>query len=226
MSLNASTLPSNSNFVRRFLEAGAYPARLVGLMTFGKQPQRPYKGVEKPPALTMRTTYEMLDEFLVDEEGNELLRKPLWQSEEWPFYSLSIDQAKSTERYKSLDPENKYGGNWPELLGMPCMITLSKEPSKKPGNTNIYNNITGVSAMTPKQAAKADQLINPTFMFDFYEPDMEVYAKQPDWVKEKFALAVDYKGGKLESLVNNLPEDEKPAETKVLTGAEDNKKDW
>ena len=52
------------------IEPGTYPVRVAQIIDLGLQPQRPYQGQEKPPAYEIMMTYEFLDEFCLDEDGN------------------------------------------------------------------------------------------------------------------------------------------------------------
>ena len=202
MSFNAKQIkqPANPNRKRPDpLEPGSYPARLVQIVGLGIQPSRPYKGEEKPPRLTIRLTYELLDEFMKDEDGNDLPGKPRWLSEELPFMSLKADLAKSTKRYYALDPEDKADGDWAKLIGAPCILNIINETDKRPGNDMVYEKISNVSTMRPKEATKAPELVNPPLVWDFYEPDVEVFKSFPDWIQEKIKGAVDYPGSALET---------------------------
>lgn len=200
-SFNAKQIkqPTNPNRKRPDpLEPGSYPARLVQIVGLGIQPSRPYKGEEKPPRLTIRLTYEFLDEFLKDDDGNDLPDKPRWLSEELPFMSLKADLAKSTKRYYALDPEDKADGDWAKLIGTPCILNIVNETDKRPGNDTVYEKISNVSTMRPKEAAKAPELVNPPLVWDFYDPDVEVFKNFPDWIQSKIKEAVDYPGSALE----------------------------
>lgn len=201
MSLNANNLPSKSSSGPRPdpVEEGTYPARLVQVFLLGTQKQRAFKGEEKPPVLTLRVTYELLDEFLKDENGEDREDKPRWISEEFAFHSLKADLAKSTKRYYALDPKEEAGGDWSKLLGAPCMVTITHSKGK---DDRIYENVAGVSTMRDKEAQKAPELKNPTRMFDFYNPDKEVFDSFPDWLKDRIKDAVDYEGGALEELLS------------------------
>lgn len=199
MTFNAKKLPAaNNSKLIPPLEPGSYPARLVQIIMLGIQPSRPFKGEEKPPRLTIRLTYEFLDEFLKDEEGNDVEDKPRWLSEELPFMSLRADLAKSTKRYYALDPNDEADGDWEKLIGAPCMVTIINEADKRPGVDRIYERIASVSTMRPKEAAKAPALKNPPLVWDFYNPDIEVFNKFPEWIQEKIKGAVDYPGSALE----------------------------
>lgn len=201
MSLNAKKLPASSNNNAKRpdpLEEGTYPARLVQVILMGIQKERPYKGEERAPRLYLRLTYEMLDEFMKDDDGNDLLDKPRWLSEEIPFMTLKADLAKSTKRYYALDPEARVDGDWAQLVGAPCMVTVVTEADKRPGVDRIYEKVASVSSMRPKEAAKAPELKNPGRIFDFYDPDLEVFNDLPDWIQDKIKSAVDYEGSDLE----------------------------
>ncbi len=200
-SFNAKNLPSAASNKKPVppLEPGGYPGRLVQVIIMGIQPSRPYKGEPKPPRLMMRNTYECLDEFLKDDEGDDIEDKPRWLSEEIPFMSLKADLATSTKRYYALDPEGSADGDWLKLLGAPCIINVINKASTKPGETRVFENIASISAMRPKEAAKAPALKNPTLAWDFYNPDVEVFKNFPEWIQERIKNAVDYPGSALEA---------------------------
>ena len=87
---------NGGNFVPQAnIEPGTYPGRLVQVIDFGLQPQRPFKGQDKPPAYELGTTYELVDEFMKDENGEDIEDKPRWVSESFPFHSLAADKAKN-----------------------------------------------------------------------------------------------------------------------------------
>lgn len=219
---NANNVPGNGGARKAFppMEPGTYPARLVGLYTLGVQPQRPFKGEEKPPVLELMTTYECLDEFLPDDDGEPDETKPRWLSETLPFYNISQDKAKSTKRYFALDPDNAAEGDWSKLIGSPINITIVVEEGSGKNAGRFYENISGTSAMRAKDAAKAPDLVNAPRIFDFYNPDKEVYDALPEWLRTKMQGAVDYPGSALEALVNGKeapkhnepPKAEKPAQ--------------
>lgn len=221
MSLNVKTIKTESNFVRPpALGAGTYPAAPVQVLGLGLQEQRPFKGEAKPPKQEVMITYEMSDEFLMDEEGEEDLTKPRWVNETFPLNSLDVDLATSTKRYNAIDPDMKFGGDFSQLVGVPCLIVLSASPSKKDPDV-IYNNVTSVNTMRAKDAAKMDGLVNPSKVFDFYEPDMEVFNSIPEWIQNKMKDSLDYGGSDLEALVNGGDKGKEPAGKAKASGAEE-----
>lgn len=199
MSFNAKTLPNGGG--KRLtppLEPGAYGARVVSLVLMGMQAERPFKGETKPPRLRIRITYELLDEFLKDEDGNDMLDKPRWLTQEMPFLSLKQDRATSTKVYYALDPEEKEGGDFSKLIGSVCIVTVGNEKDKRPGVDRVYERILGVSSMRAKEVSKAPPLVNEPYLFDFYAPDLAVWERLPEWLQEKIKTAVDFDGGVLQ----------------------------
>ena len=174
-----------------------YPARIVQLVLMGVQPQRPYNGVAKDPQERLYVGYELSHEFCKDEDGNVQADQPRWLGEDFPFYSLDADRATSTKRYHAIDATGQYGGDWLKMLGAPCQLTLTREPRKNgKGDTNYVSNVAGPLAV-PNYEQPA--LVNEPRVFDFYNPDMEVFAKLPKWLQERIKGAVNYPGSKLEA---------------------------
>lgn len=207
MSLNAKNVPSGGTPRERPepLDAGSYPARLVQVLSLGVQPQRPFKGEEKAPKLELMLTYEFLDEFLKDEDGEDIEDKPRWLSETLPFNNLDADLAKSTKRYYALDANAEHGGDWAALVGTPCVVTIVQNEGTGKNAGSVFENIAAVSAMRPKEAAKAPELVNPPKVFDFYDPDMEIFLSLPQWLQDKMKGAVDFGGSALEKAIKAGP---------------------
>lgn len=188
MALNANEVKfeGGSNFKVEVLPNGVYPARVVQVVNVGLQPHS-FNGEVKTPKVNLAVTYELSDEFLKDEEGNDLEDKPRHFSETFPFSNLKSDKAKSTLRYKALDPKEEYRGDWTKLIETPCNVTLGISDKGK-------NKILGVSSMRPKEAAKAPPLVNPAIVYDVYEPDEEQFKKLPNWIQELVKTRLDASG--------------------------------
>lgn len=197
MALNAKKIqaPAGDRVAQDNLEPGNYPARIVQIIDFGIQPQRAFQGKDKPPVQEIGVTYELLDEFMKDEEGNAIEDKPRWISENFPLHSLQADMAKSTKRYKALDPKEVFEGDWSLLVGTPCMVTIINNPGK---DDKVYDNVGNVSAMRPRDAANAPELVNEPKVFDLDNPDLEVFAKFPKFIQEKIKGNLQFKASPLE----------------------------
>ena len=193
---------------RKFVEqpnipAGVYPGRLVQIIDFGLQPQRPYKGADKPPAPEIGLTYELVDTFLIDEEGKEIEDKPRWVSETLPFYGLYADKAKSTQRYLAFDPNQDWGGNFAQAITLPVNITIV---NNKVGD-KVYDNVASISPMRPRDAEKCPELKNPPKVFDLDNPDKAVFEAFPEWIREKIKSNLNFAGSPLQKLVGGRVEE-------------------
>lgn len=216
MSLNAKSekYKSESKFKRPDpLEPGTYPARVVQIISLGLQPQRAFKGEEKDPKYMLYVTYELLDEFMKGEEGEDIEDKPRWLSEDFALHSLEADLATSTKRYLSLDPQMEHDGDWSKLAGTPCMVTITKSVSKK-DKDKIYNNVSSVSIMRAKEAAKAPDLVNPPKVFDIDEPDVEIFLSFPEWLQKRIKENLEYEGSALEEALTKHEKGEKKSDNK------------
>ena len=179
------------------LEPATYPARLVVVADLGLQPQRPWQGKEKPPAYEILTTYELVDEFMQDEDGNELTDKPRWLSETFPLYSLSSERAKSTVRYNALDPNGTIGGEWAHLITIPCLVTTVNNPGKGKNADKTYTNIANVAGMRAKDRENVPELVNKSVVFDLDDPCIAEFDQLPQWVQDKIKAGLEYPGSEL-----------------------------
>lgn len=200
MALKAPQQSNNSDYKpQAALEPGTYPARIVRVLDLGLQPQQPYQGQEKKPAHVINVTYELVDVFMVDDEGNDLEDKPRWISEDFPLNSLSSDLAKSTKRSNAIDPKNEFEGDWSQYLGLPCLVT-TRNYKKKDGS--LGDGVSNVSAVRSKDAAKMEELKNPAVFFDLSNPDLEIFNKLPKWMQEKIQSNLEYAGSPLDRALN------------------------
>lgn len=215
MALNSKKIPttSKSNFVEQeALEPDSYPARVAQVLDLGLQPQRPYKGEEKPPKHEIMLTYELTDAFMVDEDGEDIPDKPRWISETMPIFSLEADRAKSTKRYMAIDGKQKHAGDFAKLVGMGCSVLVTTY--QKDGK--VKNAVGDVSPLM--RGMVIPELINAPKTFDLDEPDLEVFRSLPEWLQEKIKSNLEFKGSALEALLDGAPapkkEEEKPAPKK------------
>lgn len=202
MALNANKVPftggGSGNFVKQeVLEAGVYPARLVQVLDLGLQTQMAWQGQEKPPAYQINLTYELVDEFMKDENGDDIEDKPRWVSEIVNLFSLQSEKAKSTQRYLALDPEQEFEGDFSQLLGIPCNVALVVEEGKK----GQFNKVASIATMRPKDAKKCPDLVNEPRLLDLDDPDLEVFSALPEWLQEKIKGNLEFHGSPLEALL-------------------------
>jgi hypothetical protein len=185
------------------LEPGAYPGRLAWVIDLGLQAQRPYKGEEKKPAYEIQTVHELSDEFMKDEEGNDIEDKPRWIWNSFPLFSLESDRAKSTKFYYAHDPNEDHEGDWGKLVGSPVIINIVNNKDKE---GKVWENVQGFSSMRPKEAAKAPELKHEPVVFSLDEPDVEVFKSLPEWIQKKIKDGLEFKGSKLDKLLGGKPQ--------------------
>ena len=196
MGLNASTTAVGKPRTPP-LDAGTYPARLVQVVDMGLQP-RSYKGEDKEPAQEIILSYEFSDEFMLDEDGEEQVDKPRWLSETFSLFNLESEKAKSTSRYKSLDPKGVHKGDFVALLGTPILVKVIQNP--KP-NGRVYSNVAGISPIREKDVNKLPALVNSPRVFDLSEPNMDVFNELPEWVRNRITTNLEFKGSLLELML-------------------------
>lgn len=229
MGLNAKNEPkSGGNNVNKQepMEAGTSPARVVQLIDLGLQAQRPYKGEEKKPVHEIKLTYEFLDEFCLDEDGNEIEDKPRWLSEDIAFHNLDCDLAKSTKRYNALDPKGELDGDFEGLVGLPCMVTVVNKDGTGKNKGRVFNNVGNVAGMRSKDAAKAPQLVNPPKIFLLANPDMEIFKSLPDFIQDKIKGNLEFKGSALDVALNGGEEPKEDPKAKDVNTDKGDGDEW
>ena len=203
------------------IEPGTYPARLVQIIDYGLQPQKPDMGKDKAPAQEIGLTYELVDTFMLDEEGNELEDKPRWVSETLPFYGLFADKAKSTQRYHAFDPKEDWDGDFSKALSLPCNVTIVNNTV----GDKTYDNVATISAMRQRDADRCAELKNDAVMFDLDAPNLAAFNKFPKWIQDKIKGNLNYAGSPLEKLLGKdagKKEEPKPAPKQEQEDDEDN----
>lgn len=220
MALNANTIKSASKprVQQDELEIGTYMCRVAQVVDMGIRPREKWDTAtnsyviddEKAPAQAMMVTYEFTTEFVKDAAGVEQEDKPRWLSESLFLFSLEVDLATSTKRYKAIDPTMSADGDWTKLVGFPCMVTIVH---KKNGKSKI-----GSVTPMPKGIPVAE-LKNEPKVFLMDEPDLEIFKSLPEWLQTKIKDSLNYKGSALQLMLDGgEPAKTTVAETPVVSG--------
>ena len=204
MSLNAREVPSSGGGGDRVqqaaLPADLYPARVVQVVDLGLQPRKPYKGQPKDPMHHIRITYELSDEYMKDEEGNDREDMPRWLSEKMPFYNIGAEKATSTIRMKAIDAGGVTGDDFTELVGMPCQLVVITAPHPQYAGQEI-NYVDGVTGPVKVKGYEQPELVNPTTVFLLDEPDMEVWETLPEFLQKLIQSNLEFNGSKLQGVL-------------------------
>ena len=200
MALKASNQQQTKFSKQAALEPGTYPARVVRVLDLGLQPQTDFTTKEaKKPAQMISVTYELVDVFMLDDDGNEITDKPRWLADkDFVLYPMFSDLAISTKRIKAIDPSNAADGDWSQVIGNACMVTVG---NYKRQDGDLGDKVLNVTACRPRDAANMPDLQNEGKFFDLDEPDMEFFNSLPKWVKEKIQGNLQYAGSPLEKLL-------------------------
>lgn len=173
------------------LDPGTYPARLVQVIDLGVQPQRPFKGQPKPDIQMISLTYELVDTFLKDKDGEDDESRPRWLSETMPLHSIKNEKAKSTQRYVAFDKENDDDGDWFAQIGKPVNVTVAINQV----DDKVYENVSALGPMRERDAARCPDLVNEPRLFAIAaEETWGAFEGLPQWLREKIEGARNVPG--------------------------------
>jgi hypothetical protein len=176
---------------------GTKMARLVGLIDLGHQPGFEYQGEDVKSSYKITFTYELTGSLM--EDG-----RPHHVSEDVNVSDYRGDgiTSKMMKRVDALDPTSTIsndGKNLAALIGLPCMVEVKHNKKGYPKITNV----TGAPEGIP-----VPELQNDPKIFNFDEPDMDLYNKLPEFVQGKIKAALDFPGSEVEKallLTNDVP---------------------
>lgn len=183
-------MPKKGGGNYELVAAGNYPATCYRVIDLGTHMEQ-FQAEDPQPKHKVMIVWELTDEKMSD-------GRPFSQSQE---YNLSSHE-KSTFRKHLESWRNKAFtdaelGTFEisRLLGVPCMLNIAHKPSKQ--GDRKFANITAVGSW-PKSMRddsgkpKVTPLVNEVLHLDLGNFDSTVYAKLPDWIKEKIAKSPEY----------------------------------
>jgi hypothetical protein len=198
MALNFADKPKAAKKDFGRAEDGAYPARIVQLIDFGKQYATDFK----------------TGEIKKYDDGNEVVQHKVWITFELPTETIEVDAVSKPRWYgkeyvvsthekaaltgllKAADPKGEHtakGRNVRGLLGLPVMITIGSTSSGKA-------KVAAVSAV-PK-GLPVDPLANPESFFDLDSDDVAMFEALPNWMRERITSGVDFDSTKFYQAIN------------------------
>ena len=163
------------------VEPGTHLATCIKVVDIGTQ-YGEYQG--KPTARRQVILEWELPNELV--ESGEAAGQPLTIRK---FYTASLNE-KATLRHdlvnwrgRDFTPEELNGFELSNVLGIPCLVTVTETDS---GGRKI----TGVTK--PPKGTKMPQQVNPSVSFDLDEFDGAVYQSLSEWLQETIAKSPEY----------------------------------
>lgn len=173
---------------------GTFPARIVQIIGLGRHENTNWQtgavmldddGKPKPPTNKVMITYELPTET-IEIDGEQ---KPRWTSKEYNLFfsdKAALAQVLNAAAEGSDDLE--------DALGKAVSLTIGTTSGGKDKVTAVTKLMKGVEVAELSQEAK---------IFNFDDPDIEVYNNLFDWQKKKMQEAVNFKKSKLESMLSN-----------------------
>lgn len=194
LNMNETKAPAKP---RQLIEDGQHMARIVQIVDFGLQEQRPYKGEEKPPAFELYITFEFPNQR-IDVDGES---KPMWKSRRIKL--SSHEKSLCYKWYQKLDPKNEFNGDWSKLINKECAVLIVQEAGKGKNEGRTFDKIADV--MPLMAGMTVPPLENDPVVFDLGSPNMDIFESFPDWQQNIIKENLQYDGSKLQNLVEGNP---------------------
>lgn len=187
----------------RLLPEGYSLARIVGVIQFGKQPQKPFKGKPKQPCPELTLQFALYDQGYCNDDGTPYV------VDMYPFTEQTWDKSKALKMFKLLNWQNLHT-TWIDLIGEPIMVKIehykggkdkkeTKSSIKWDGFLPPTNPRSGKLEAFPEGHEELDEELLTVFLWDY--PTIENWDSLRDWYKDRCLGAVDFPGSELEGLL-------------------------
>jgi hypothetical protein len=163
-----------SKFSYSLIEEDTYEARITRFVFVGVQPQRAFKGKEKPDTLQAKLAFELIGETVTVtnlEDGTEEQRPAV------VFMDINVG-ASGLTRGKAFDVVNAALGadetfddtaKYKDVINCPIAVTVGTYDNKRTGEK--ANCVDGVGALGKRAKEKLEDSTVDTLFFDCYEDD-------------------------------------------------------
>jgi len=162
------------------IEPGTYAARLVRVVDLGVQQFEWNKETKRADQINV--TFELMDEYLTDDDGNPDLDKPRVISSFLKLYK-GAKKGHNVEYCQALDPTGEYKGHWGKMweARLPCLVNIEV-------NENGRNNIASLSP--PMKGQEFRECKVDAYIFDTSAPNREVWEKLPEFLQEQISSRI------------------------------------
>ena len=173
------------------IKAGTYMGRIVSVVDVGVQPQEDYETKEeKPPKEECFIAVEF-PKLRMERDEEDL---PRWLSKKFKVMGPQEFGYENSNVKKMLENLME-DGDWSTLVDVPVMCSIAHTVT---GNPKI------VSMTSVPEGVEVPALENEAVVFDFYDPDLEVFNKLPAFMQKITTEAVDFSGSDLERLLDSV----------------------
>jgi len=191
----------NNKPPRTLTPAGTFIARVTRIIYIGTIKES-YMGEEKEQTKLMLTWELPTETHIFREEDGA---KPFSISKE---YTHSMGKKSNlrpvTEAILgvSLTDDEAYNFDHDELLGLACQITIVHDEKE----SGTWEKVTGVSSLL--KGVSCPPQVNPSKVLSFDKWDEELFAKLPNFIKNKIISSKEYK--KMKGIVETVTADDVP----------------
>ena len=177
MAFNANEPPKNKP--QELIPEGLYPARLARVIELGDQEDR--YGVKTKAVLAFTIPSQTMEI-----EGEQKQRMMMT----FPLNQTSNPDATLMKYMKALG-----GATWDDVLGKPCTIEISHK------NVNGVERMNITNVVKPMAGADIPMPDCDMYVFDFENPNKEVFDKLSEYRQTEIKNAVNYQGSKVQSML-------------------------
>lgn len=184
MAINAT----NEGTTRELIPEGVYMARCYSMIEIGTVEEE-FQGTKKnvPKA---RISWELPTELKVykEERGEE----PLIIGKEYSLYmneKANLRKTLTSWRGKAFTEEEAKKFDIKKLLGVPCMLNIIHKPNKD--GSRVYEEISSITPLM--KGVQCPAQIRATEVFEYDNPDAELFNSLPDFIKSKIKTTPEYK---------------------------------
>lgn len=179
MAIDTTKKPAN-NFQQELIEEGLYPARLARVIELGDQEDK--YGVKTKVVLAFTIPSETIE---IDGEKKQRMMMT------FPLNLTTNPDATLMKYMKALN-----GTNWESVINKPCMIEITHKEVAGVTRMNITNVVKPMAGLT---VAEPDCDV---YIFDFENPDKEVFGKLSEFRQDQIKQAVNYHGSAVEKMLD------------------------
>ncbi|MDC1406071.1 hypothetical protein N8314_00790 [Akkermansiaceae bacterium] len=216
--IKSATSANTSTYT--LLEDDVYPARIVKVVFLGSQPQKPYKGKEKPDAVMARVTYEIIGEVITQTRDGESKELVAQISEKLTVPRGGQTMGKMANLLKTvIGREETFADtdDYKQLLNKEVNVQIDKYTSTH----GTFNGVKSVTALGNKAKANLEEAqLGQEFFCPYTNSDEMklLWSQLPPWQQDiiKSASDKDY----IPAVVEAWPTEEVKADEEIKKGDE------
>jgi len=185
MGLNVKNFEAGGGKLEGMLSAGPHHVRLLEVIDLGIQ-KKTYQGKDQGTGPQFTITFEVCDEDV--EVDGEVKRR--WLS--WGEINAVASSKKVQQLIAALDPEGKFDGDLAAMVGQAALVTVVHQ-AKQANPAEKYAKIDSVTK--PMPGMQVPEMLGEGKVYDFDNPNQEVFDSLPEFKQKKIKSALNYESG-------------------------------